>query len=305
MNELRVLFFGMLGLFSLPPLQTMIEAGISVRGVVVPGENRVETIRELKSVTARPELAEGAVSHLLLTSRKTNIVHLAWQHQIPVYEVSRLDAAETVQTLSDLDADVACVACFNKRIPTRLLRLPQYGFFNIHPSLLPQFRGPAPLFWTFRAGSQNTGVTVHMMDTGLDTGDIANQAPLTLPDGISGAKADRITGKLGGQLFVKTLTQLAQGTFSPTPQPSGGSTQPWPQAEDFRIPVSWSAQRAFNFMHGTIEFGQPYVIELKEEKVLAKTAVSYQKNTQLDHPVQQIDGKTWVQFSPGAVQIST
>ena len=290
MKEIQVLFFGMLGVYSQPPLRALIEAGFSLVGVVVPTENRVVPVRKLEPVTA--------VSHLLLTPKHPNIVHLAWQHHIPVYEVSRLAAPETQQTLADLHPDVACVACFNKRIPSSLLALPPHGFLNVHPSLLPHFRGPAPLFWTLRAGIQNTGVTVHRMDAEMDTGDIANQASLTLPDGISSQEADGLMGLLGGQLLVKTLNQLADGTFSPIPQPEGGSLQPWPQAADFRIPVSWSAQRAFNFMRGTAVFGQPYVIEMEEGEIVVKTAVSFTEEPVLSQPVE---GHIRIQFADGVV----
>ena len=311
MNEMRVLFFGMLGKFSQPPLQALIEAGFSVVAVVVPTENASVPIRLLEPVTAVSAGSVQTVSHLQLVPKQTNIIHLAWQHHISVYEVSRFAVPETRQILADLHPDVACVACFNKRIPANVLALPRYGFLNVHPSLLPQFRGPAPLFWTLRAGIQETGVTIHFMDEGLDTGDIAQQAPLTLSDGISGPAADTLTGTLGGQLLVNTLNQLADGTLKRSPQPSGGSSHPWPQAVDFHIPVSWSARRAFNFMRGTAEFDQPYVIEMEDDEIVVKTvctesaetAVSYQPDTQLPRPLHQIDGETWIQFSPGALQI--
>jgi methionyl-tRNA formyltransferase len=311
MKGMRVLFFGMLGAFSLPPLQALLEAGFSVVGVVVPTENREWTVRKLAAVTARPEAGSAelsqsaavAVSTIPLTPKQPNIVHLAWQRHIPVYEVSHLSAPETRQILADLRPDAACVACFNKRIPANVLALPRHGFLNVHPSLLPQFRGPAPLFWTFRAGIQETGVTIHFMDEGLDTGDIAQQAPLTLPDGITGPEADTVTATLGGKLLVNTLNQLINGTLKPAPQLPGGSSHPWPQTSDFRVPVSWSAQRAFNFMRGTAVFGQPYVIELEAGEIVGKTAVSFQSDTQLNQPVQTIDDETWVRFSPGSLQI--
>ena len=142
------------------------------------------------------------------------------------------------------------------------------------------------------------------MDEGLDTGNIAQQAPLTLPDGISTQEADLLTGKLGGKLLVKTLDQLADGTFKSTPQPAGGSSYPWPLAHDFHIPVSWSAQRAFNFIRGTEEFRQPFVIEIEHEKIVAKTAVTYHPTRKLNQPILQINDETWIQFTPGAVQIT-
>ena len=309
MNEIPVLFFGMLGAFSQPPLKALIEAGFPMVGVVVVALGHVDNagspIRELKPVTATSAGSVQAVSILQLTPSQPTIVHMAWRHHIPVYEVGRLSAPETQQTLTQLHPDVACVACFNKRIPTSLLALPRHGFLNVHPSLLPQFRGPAPLFWTFRAGIQNTGVTVHVMDEELDTGDIAQQTPLTLPDGISGADADRLTGTVGGKLLVKTLNQLADGSFTPTPQPKGGSSQPWPQTTDFRIPVSWSARRAFNFMRGTAVFGQPFIIEMDDGEIVVKTAVSFIQNANLGQPYQTDGDKVSVQFRDGVVLLET
>jgi methionyl-tRNA formyltransferase len=298
MKEIRVLFFGMLGAFSQPPLWALIEAGFSVVGVVVPTENKAVSVRKLEPVTATSTGSVQAVSHLLLTPKHPNIMQLAWLHHIPVYEVSRLAACETQQTLADLHPDVACVACFNKRIPASLLALPPHGFLNMHPSLLPYFRGPAPLFWTFRAGIAETGVTIHFMDETLDTGDIAQQAPLTLPDGISGAEADRLTGTFGGQLLVNTLSHLADGTLARTPQPLTGSSQPWPQTTDFRIPVSWSARHAFNFMRGTAVFGQPYVVELEAGEIVVQTAVSYTSSTDLSQPAKD---HVQIQFADGVV----
>ncbi len=122
---MRILFFGMLGAFSHPPLHALIKAGMSVVGVVVPTDNSAEIIRELRPVTAHPEL-----STLQLAPNQPNIVHLAWQHHIPVYEVSRLSAPETQQTLADLRPEVACVACFNKRIPANSAGTAPARFFE-------------------------------------------------------------------------------------------------------------------------------------------------------------------------------
>jgi methionyl-tRNA formyltransferase len=303
MNELRVLFFGMLGTFSLPPLKALLEAGFSVVAVVVPADKTTHPIRELKLVTAVSASSMQADATIVLTPKQSNIVRLAWQHHIPVYEVSRLSAPETRLLLTSLQPDVACVACFNKRIPPNILALPHHGFLNVHPSLLPQFRGPAPLFWTFRAGIQNTGVTVHFMDEGLDTGDIVQQAPLTLPDGITGPEADELMGKLGGQHLVSTLNQLANDALTRTPQPSLSSSHPWPQAADFHIPVSWSAQRAYNFMRGTAVFGQPFIIEGESEEIVTRTAVSYQLNSQLKHPIIRQGSHVQIQFTDGILTI--
>jgi methionyl-tRNA formyltransferase len=206
-----------------------------------------------------------------------------------------------VKVLAKLAPDVACVACFPYRIPTALLNVPPAGFLNLHPSLLPAYRGPAPLFWTFRNGEQQTGVTVHFMDEGLDTGDIVLQAPLTLPDGISGHAAETRCAALAGQLLVEAVQALADGRLPRRPQPAGGHYDPWPSLAAFTLSPAWSARRAFNFMRGTAEWRQPYAIYLDGERFALQAAVSYNAGEELGQPYVRSGRSLRIQFSAGVV----
>lgn len=100
------------------------------------------------------------------------------------------------------------------------------GFLNVHPSLLLAYRGPAPLFWQWRNGDPLRSDRALNLDEKLDTGDIAEQAPLHLPDGIAGPKADELCAKAGGELLVKVLKALADGEIVRRPQPEVGSINP-------------------------------------------------------------------------------
>jgi len=297
MNDFRMVYFGMLGDFSRRPLTALLAAGLNVVGVCVPAIERRPAIRQLERVTAVSQLP------LLTPFAAATIVSIAWQQAIPVYEIGDLNASETRARLAEFRADVACVACFDRRIPASMLAIPRHGFLNIHPSLLPDFRGPAPQFWTFREGISETGVTVHFMDEGLDTGDIALQTPVTLPEGISGPDADALLAEAGGQLLVEALTALQEGTLPRRPQGGNGRTYPTPQPADFHIPTSWSARRAFNFMRGAADWGRPFTIQAGEELVLAHTAVSYQPDGQLPQPIVRQKTITHIQFSPGILTI--
>lgn len=297
MNDLRVLYVGMLGEFSRRPLPALLAAGIRVVGVCVPSAEKGPGIRRLEPVTAVSQLP------ILTPFAAPNLIHTAWEHHIPVFAIGRLSAAMPALT-RELGADVACVACFDQRIPAKALSIPRYGFLNVHPALLPDFRGPAPLFWTFRAGISETGVTVHFMDDGLDTGDIALQAPLSLPDGISGPAADALAADLGGQLLVEAITQLQAGTLPRRPQGANGRSYPSPQPADFHIPTSWPARRAFNFMRGAANWERPFIIETVSERLAAKTAVAYSAQGQLPRPVTQENGRTHIQFTPGILTIA-
>jgi methionyl-tRNA formyltransferase len=224
---------------------------------------------------------------------------VAWEREIPVLAINRPEAPATRAALAALQPDLACVACFSLRIPPSLLTLPPLGFLNLHPSLLPAYRGPAPLFWIFRQGEYETGVTVHFMNEGLDAGDIALQARVEAPDGISGAAADALYAARGGELLVEAVQRLQNGVLSRQPQPAGGSYHPRPTAADFHITVTWPARRAFNFMRGTVEWNQPYIVEAGEERVTLRSAVAYTAGGTLDRPLVRRERDVWLQFTPG------
>ena len=296
---MRILYFGMLGPFSLPPLQALLAADHTVVGVIVPAQTAstlaVEQLPPPAPVSqlpmARPFAAES-------------IVQLAWQHHIPVWRLADVTAVASHNLVKKLSPHLAVVACFPRRIPTALLTLPRHGFFNIHPALLPAFRGPEPLFWTFRQGVTQTGVTLHQMSDRFDEGDIVAQVTYELPDGISGPAAEAALARLGGSLLTTAVSHLAAGTVTAIPQPDGGSYFPTPGPDAFRLPVSWSARRAFNFMRGTAHWQRPYLIETADELLVARTAVSYSAHGKLPRPTVRENEKLRLQFTPGILTIS-
>ncbi|MEW5987608.1 MAG: formyltransferase family protein [Chloroflexota bacterium] len=297
MSGLRVLYLGLWGGFSARPLLALLAAGMEVCGVVVPAASGDQR-------PIHPLLPTPSPSTLPIVNPRLNptVVHLAWQRQIPVWEVGRPGAPETLATLGGLRPDVGCVACFSLRLLPALLALPPLGFLNVHPSLLPAYRGPAPLFWAFRQGEITTGVTVHFMDEGLDTGDVAMQASIPLPDGISGPAAEAQCATAGGELLVQTLQALQQGTLTRHPQATGGSYYPWPAAADFEMSTTWPARRAFNFMRGTAEWGPVYPVEVGGAWLTLEAAVSFTADMRLDAPRLDWGDDVWIQFSPGVLR---
>jgi methionyl-tRNA formyltransferase len=294
---MRVLYFGMLGEFSRIPLAHLLAEGIDVCGIVVAGQTDGSEIRPLlpPQYSSNLPLINPYYNH--------NIIQLGWQHEIPVWAIGNFRHPRTLATLANRKPDVAFVACFPERIPTEMLTLPRYGFLNLHPSLLPAYRGPHPLFWCFQRGEAKTGVTLHFMDAGFDTGDIALQEPLAFADGLSGNVADQLCGERGGAMMIEAVRQLKAGTLARCPQTGPSSYHPSPTAADFHIPTSWPIRRAFNFMRGTAEWGWPYVIESETEKIMVKTAVAFHPDQQLSQPVQYMENDIWIQFTSGVLQV--
>jgi methionyl-tRNA formyltransferase len=289
---MRLLFLGTRCPFSLAVLDTLLGAGVEPCIIAVPGPPGAPTRRlEAPPLIGLPLAGRYA---------ERSITTTAWERGTPVLELGALDTPDTLAALASFEPDVACVACFPRLIPPGLLGVPRHGFLNVHPSLLPAHRGPEPLFWTLRAGDP-AGVSVHRMDAGFDTGPIAAQQAVALPDGISGAEAERRCAEAGGRLLAATLRALAKGTLALRPQPPGGSYEPRPSPADFALDTGWPARRAFNFMRGTGEWGLPYPVEAGGERLLLAGALAFDAEGRLPAPYVREGGRIAVQFTPGVL----
>ncbi len=310
---MRILYLGMMNDFSRIPLELLLKAGLDVCAVWVSG---LDFAHSSESVFYDYPFRDERLRRSLLldydplSAKKDVAFQAALDQRIPVEQLLWRFAPE--QRLKKLNPDVVCVACFDKRIPQKLLSIPRHGFLNLHPSLLPDYRGPAPLFWQLRAGEPWTGVTVHWMDAALDTGDIAAQRRTPLPAGITGPELDRLLGTLGGELLVTVLTELEAGRVARRPQRPGGSYHSWPRAEDFRLDTGWPARRAYNFMRGTAEWMRPYPVWVDGKMLHLGSALAYSEEEHLSAPWEQVelegtelewmDGRVVrIQFTPGVL----
>lgn len=298
MPPFRVLFLGMNNDTSATVLRALLDAGVAVCGVLVAAENRAggPPIARVAPTQTRSPLP--IVNPFL----ERTLAQIAWELALPVFELRQPGAAETLAQVAELQPDIACVACFSQRISAALLALPPLGFLNMHPALLPAHRGPSPLFWVFREGEQIAGVTIHFMDAGLDTGDIVVQESFTLPDGVAGAVVEKQCDALGARLMLAALQGLRDGTPLRRPQPPGGSYQPWPAHDDWQIATSWTARRAFNFMRGTAQWGQPYIVDAGDQQLALAIAIAYDLDEPLHEAFVRVGGQIRIQFAAGVLR---
>ncbi len=155
----QVLFFGMDCDFSLLALQTLLQSDIAIRAVVIPMPE-IAIFGKQTPPAILPMSPPRSIAHTL-PMRETptsSMLQMAWEHHIPVWAMRKLGAIETLTTLSTYQPDIICVACFSKYIPRSLLALPHLGCLNVHPSLLPDNRGPLPLFGLFALGMKRPGL---------------------------------------------------------------------------------------------------------------------------------------------------
>lgn len=296
----RLLFFGMSGLFSIAPLEYLIEAGVAVGAVVMP-----VTWPTTEALPRRVEPHPANESNLPVINPylSHNIIHIAWEHNIPIWEVGALSNEKTLKWLTNFQPDVVSVACFPYIFPPELLQLPQYGCLNLHPSLLPAYRGPEPLFWMARNGEPQAGITLHFLDEGVDTGDIVSQTAFAWPEGISGPALERRCSVEGAKLLVAAVQQLEQqGILPRQPQAKQAASYfPHPAEEDFLILPSWDVRRAFNFLRAAEEW--PLIIDLGSERFFVRQAIRYKPDQTLEQPYIRYNEDVWIQFNGGVLKI--
>lgn len=171
-------------------------------------ESLIGAGHNIELVVTQPDKTQGRGKKLVFSPVKET----AMAHGIPVAQPVKVKDQEFVDRLHDINPDVIVVVAFGQILPESILSLPQYGCINVHASLLPAYRGAAPIQWAVIDGLSKTGVTTMYMDKGLDTGDIIDQKIIDIaPDETGGSLFDKLA-VLGGELIVETIEKLADGT---------------------------------------------------------------------------------------------
>lgn len=194
---MRIVFMGTPD-FSVGALNALIEAG-----------------HEIAAVVTQPDKPKGRNMELQCPPVK----EAALKHHLKIYQPERVKKNEEFyRILKEISPDVMVVVAFGQILPKEILTLPRYGCINIHASLLPKYRGAAPIQWAVINGEEKTGVTTMQMDEGLDTGDILETTEIILDTKETGGSLFDKLAKAGAELIVQTLTDLEQGKIIPVKQ---------------------------------------------------------------------------------------
>lgn len=183
-------------------------------------EALLQTDHDIVAVYTQPDRPSGRGLKLKASPVKA----LAIQNNLPVYQPASLKSDTEQALLAKLDADVMVVAAYGLLLPAAVLRIPRHGCINIHPSLLPRWRGAAPIQRTIFAGDKETGVTIMQMDQGLDTGPILLQTSHPMQPGVTSQMLHDELATEGAQALVETLRLLAANQLIPTPQDNSLAT---------------------------------------------------------------------------------
>lgn len=152
------------------------------------------------------------------------VKHLALQNGLPVLQPASLRAAEVQHSIAELNAEVMVVAAYGLILPAAVLTMPRYGCLNIHASLLPRWRGAAPIQRAIQAGDAETGITIMQMDEGLDTGDMLLRHTCPISDSDTAATLHDKLAAIGASSILQALRALSEGTLSAVQQDAAQAT---------------------------------------------------------------------------------
>lgn len=194
---------------------------------------------EVIGVVTQPDRPAGRNRQMQMSPIK----QVALQHHIPVLQPEKIRRAEAIAELRQWKADVYVVAAFGQILPQTVLDTPPFGSINVHASLLPRWRGAAPIQAAIRAGDAETGITIMKMDAGLDTGPMLSQRAIPLAPDETGASLHDKLALLGAELLIETLPGYLAGSIQPQPQPETGVTYA-PQIEKEAGLIDWGQDAA-------------------------------------------------------------
>lgn len=214
---MRVIFMGTPD-FSVGTLEAIIEAG-----------------HEVVLVVTQPDKPKGRGNEIACSPVK----ECALAHGIEVFQPVRIKEADNVEYLRKYNPDIIIVVAFGQILPQSILDMAKYGCINVHASLLPKYRGAAPIQWAVINGEEITGVTTMRMDIGVDTGDMIAKREVRLAEDETGGSLFDKLAKVGAQLLVETLDMIADGTAQYIPQDHSVATHTSMITKEFGE-IDWS-----------------------------------------------------------------
>jgi methionyl-tRNA formyltransferase len=226
---MRIVFMGS-GAFAIPSLQALLDAGHEVAAAVCQPDKEKGRGRELAPPPLKPAaLARG----------------------IPVLQPRRIKLPEAQEELKRLAPELQVVVAYGQILPRTVIDIAPRGTVNVHGSLLPRYRGAAPVQWAIVNGETESGVTTMMIDEGLDTGPLLLARATPIGPEETAPELETRLARLGADLLIETIDGLVQGTVSPTPQDSAKATYaPIIEKEQGRVDWTLTASALYNRLRG-------------------------------------------------------
>ena len=178
----------------------------------------------------------------------SSIQSIALNSSISLLQIGN-DYTKIVPQLRDYRPDVILVSCYARLLPQSIISIAKYGCFNLHPSLLPQFRGPTPIFWQFKQGVNDFGITLHRVTVSFDDGSIVAQKKIKIEDGLHKDGVTELLASESEDLILNFLAKLESDTVTEREQNDiSSSYYSYPKDSDYTVSTLWTAKRIYNFI---------------------------------------------------------
>ena len=224
--------------FAVPTLERMVQAG-----------------HRVLAVFTQPDRPKGRGGQLSTSPVKESALQLG----LPVHQPERIRRPEPVEQLKQMQPDAMVVVGYGQIIPQSIIDIPRHGIINVHGSLLPKYRGAAPIQWAIANGESITGATTMRIDAGLDTGDMLLKWETSIGPEENSVELGQRMAQAGADLLVETLAKLEAGILRPEPQDNAHATlAPILKKEDGLVDWNWPARKLFNRSRGFLPWPGAY-----------------------------------------------
>lgn len=261
----------------------------------------IEAGHEVVLVVTQPDKPKGRSGALQFPPVK----ECAVAHGIEVFQPTKIRLEENVDYLRKYDADIFVVAAFGQILPQSILDMPKYGCINVHASLLPKYRGAAPIQWAVINGDPVTGVTIQQMDIGVDTGDIIVTRELAIAEDETGGGLFDKLAVIGAEACIEALTQIENGTATRTTQNHEEATHVSMISKEFGL-IDWnkSAVEIERLIRGLNPWPSAYTkIDGKTFKIWKAKVVSEEKEGETGCVIRVDKGAMEVQTGKGVLSL--
>jgi len=261
---MKILYFGSSGQLSSKPLEALLDNGFEVCAVAFDeADKSMQCMANINVVDANAE----------------SIVALAWAHKIPMLHLTK-NFKDSLHELEAYQPDIILVSCYARILPASVTSIATLDCINIHPSLLPAYRGPDPIFWQLRAGESTMGVTIHRVSRAIDGGDILIQQPVTLSNGLTGLEIDRVFAAAAAELLLKLLYDFEHYQYRAYRQKNilleeAQTYRSFAQADHYHLSNHWPALRLYNFISAYARSGRYFNCSVNDEIFRITQALSF------------------------------
>lgn len=252
---MRIVFMGTPD-FAVPCLDALVDNGYNVAGVVTQPD---KPVGRKQSELRPPAVKEAAIRHGIKN----------------ILQPEKVKTQEFLESIKELEPDLIVTAAYGKILPKAVLDVPKYGCINVHASLLPKYRGAAPIQWALINGDKKTGVTTMFMDEGMDTGDILLAKEIDIPPDMNAQELFDKLKVLGAEVLLQTLDALKNGTLTRTPQDHSMAVYVPMITKEVGL-IDWNKKAAdiHNLVRGTNPWPGAYTFYKGKRMKIWKTSVA-------------------------------